>query len=771
MSRAQRGVSLHSTERIHTTAVPDAERKLVDGVLHSYYTIRTVTSSRTFTVEKRFSEILAAHDQLFALFPHRFVTATSGTDASDTDSSDVHHSQSSAIVDVDLRALNLCRKKRTSRTMEARRMALETYLRQVLADSSMAALLLSVLSSTPGHHRAITAAVETLGYSAATPSLSLSSESASVVDSPSLSRAIGEETPVVPAEPPPPPHLVYLAQAAREDKYGTAISPETGSECPFAPGTRVSFSLEDMDAFDCLLEHGYALVPLRPDEEPDVSVPQLPADAPLPSDDECLGAPPQPGQRVVVSLATLAWDGASSAAVRLDALPVAVFTLGDLRGTCGQGSGIPHGLHEVLRLMNPGSSATVVLSPALAFKDDGVPPLLPPGAHMVLQLTLHAVSGSPRDMGPFVSLADAGGASQPASGRAEALGDASVDRFGTGGALRILGDDRPVLDEELAAWEAGAGVGGRGAGAAPAAAVPLQQLAQPSRRQRVVLIGPRDSDLDQGAGTGLRHRPPIAPAPSSAPASYALATAPPLPKAPSLQPPHEGGGARPMSMADYLQRQAALAPGGGATTPTATSIPTAAGSEHPTGYVRPSQGYGRTATAPPGTMESHLQRSATIGAGSAGPGIDGTASFGSSGGVVRNPDGSMVLPGGRVMPSPEEAERAFRAYLAQTGQPAPPPLLSPGDRGGGQKKTSSGGGILRALSLKGSSSGGSASRATGKGAQASALRSSDGVGEIVTGADGAHWAGGVAAAPVVSSGKGIFRGLLGGGRSKSVFSS
>ena len=194
----------------------------------------------------------------------------------------------------------------------------------------------------------------------------------------------------------------------------------------------------------------------------------------------------------------------------------------------------------------------------------------------------------------------------------------------------------------------------------------------------------------------------------------------------------------------------------------------------PTSSSRSLTGLGRSRTAPPGSMDgpaaaasSHRQYvveqqqqqllllqqrqqqqqqldSDTFYVSSTSPEL---------GGVRRAADGTLLGPGGHVLPSPEDAERAFRAYLASVGQ-APPPLEASAKAKGG------GGGLLRALSF----------RAPGKGRSkppAGQAASADGVGEVVTGYEGAQWGSGHAAAPPSKRSGGLLRFLS----RKSVFSS
>lgn len=246
-------------------------------------------------------------------------------------------------------------------------------------------------------------------------------------------------------------------------KVGTAGYLEAGSSVPF--------SLDSLDAFDQLMEQGWAVI----GEEEDSASPSpfaaagdpldLPpalhttvgagqegsaAEEPLlwnairkasslsPSDDEAsawsaawpsavpavdltstssssegcdslVSAPlppcpssgplsfPRTGQQVVVSYTALVWDGGSTSGKVLECVERAVFNLNDFRKA---EETVPRGLHEALRRIQVGKTATVVLGPDAAYGQEGIKARsIPQAAHLVYaRLKVHAVLGYPRPM-------------------------------------------------------------------------------------------------------------------------------------------------------------------------------------------------------------------------------------------------------------------------------------------------------------------------------------------------------------------------------------
>lgn len=652
---SQRLVSILAAETITSITVPDAERKLgVDGGLHSYYAIRVATTRRTLAVEKRYSEMWAVHCQLADMFPARFLaTAPPGDDGGGE----------YPLVDVDLRAAPLMLKRRTARTMEARRVALETYLRQAVADPSVGTLVLSVLSGPQGVPAAV---VEVEEGDDDDEEGAPSGPGRPASDSIGGGGADGDDGDG--GFTPEPATITFVARAPRDaaaTAADVAAAPPAG---PFAPASRVPFSLDDMDAFDALLENGFCVVPLEvpqsggDDGSGPADVPRLPdaVRGQLPTGDAASTAAPLPGQRVWLSFASLVWDGGSSSALRFDAAAVASFTLGDCRDAAAvvptDASAAPHGLHDALRSVAPGASATVVLAPKLAFGKTGVLPLLPAGAHVVVHLTLHAVAAGPqRPMTRFSYEHLVGGGG---SGADPLL--ARRRSYGTGGRVRIAADEHPVRDDELAAWEAGTGVSVAGGGGA-------QQPAAARRAPRVTLVEadpPAWAAPSAAAAAGPYSRAALA-------ATAAVATLP-------ADSSGSGGGAPSLpsvqahsfnSWTNGTEEAAAAAAAAVATGPAEGSRAARVAAAAPSGFFPPSGG-------------------------------------GGGGGIQRAADGSLITASGVRLPSPEEAERAFRLYLASIGAaplpvggaaaapayPAPPAAHHPATAGGPIASPSKGGG-------------------------------------------------------------------------------
>lgn len=172
--------------------------------------------------------------------------------------------------------------------------------------------------------------------------------------------------------------------------------------------------------------------------------------------------------------------------------------------------------------------------------------------------------------------------------------------------------------------------------------------------------------------------------------------------------------------------------------------------------------------------------------------VSATASVNSSGnsnnaggGLQRAADGSLMTASGLRLPNPEEAERAFKAYLASIGAPIPgetaPPLPShgiadafkmpggPSNEYGSSKSKGKGKGLLRHLSFGGGGGGGGGkSKLTSSGSSVSfaSSTSAGSDGAFVSGTDGA----GEPSQQQQKKSSGLSR-LLGGKMGRKVFSS
>ncbi|RYY37176.1 hypothetical protein EON62_01300, partial [archaeon] len=115
------GLEQYQDERVEAVKVPFAERKVtLDGELHSWYTIDVATNLRLIRVEKRYSDVRVLHGQLCSSLP----------------------AQGATLSDVDPHAQHLMMHKRTSAVMEARRLSMERFLEQVCKHRTACAMFL-----------------------------------------------------------------------------------------------------------------------------------------------------------------------------------------------------------------------------------------------------------------------------------------------------------------------------------------------------------------------------------------------------------------------------------------------------------------------------------------------------------------------------------------------------------------------------------------------------------------------------------------------------
>ena len=356
--RPRQTLSLHSSEKVSVVDIPDAERKIVGGDLDSWYTVYLRTSRRQVLCEKRFREFCQAEQQLRVLFTLNMSNAPT----------------LSALARPDLYT-----KKRTARTMEARRVAAEALLQFAVQDVAMATLLLTFF--------------------------------------------LGSDAEVVAV-----PSLEPCDEAVPAD-----VEPAVLQECPWpspAAAASAPFSLDDMDAFDALLNTGVAVLP--------GDLVGVPVDANTGAAGVPISAPPRDGQRLRLSLASFVWDGSSAAVRGHQHAPVCEVTLGDCRD-----SRIPLGLHEAVRgLPCPCSGVlTVIVGPRLAFGDVGQPPAIPPGANLIFVLCILGVAGLPRPMSSFARAPPAPSLS---------MGNAAAVEGGDGdGRQRVILGPAPSEDAKL----------------------------------------------------------------------------------------------------------------------------------------------------------------------------------------------------------------------------------------------------------------------------------------------------------------------------------
>lgn len=120
------------------------------------------------------------------------------------------------------------------------------------------------------------------------------------------------------------------------------------------------FSLTSLDAFDELMDRGFALDVTSPVEGPTAA----------------------PGSRVEVRYKAKTWDGAATV-VHVYSEGTCAFTLG------GKGlETLPAGLTAAVALLSVGSTAIITCAPHVAYGEAGHPPFVKPNSHIVFDVTL-----------------------------------------------------------------------------------------------------------------------------------------------------------------------------------------------------------------------------------------------------------------------------------------------------------------------------------------------------------------------------------------------
>lgn len=152
----------------------------------------------------------------------------------------------------------------------------------------------------------------------------------------------------------------------------------------FISGTRIPFTIEDLEAFDYLLEYGYTIL----DEKNQLSSKQT-------NGTRC-------GQTVTAHWTLNIWDGAIDTAIETEKITSAVFTIGDYRHK----DKLPIGLHKALEsscmsidMIGKNQLYTIVLSPSLGYGEEGKEvPFIPKNVHLVYRIIMDSIEGEGRSM-------------------------------------------------------------------------------------------------------------------------------------------------------------------------------------------------------------------------------------------------------------------------------------------------------------------------------------------------------------------------------------
>eukprot|EP01138_Halocafeteria_seosinensis_P011497 gb/GECG01011743.1/.p1 GENE.gb/GECG01011743.1/~~gb/GECG01011743.1/.p1 ORF type:complete len:523 (+),score=72.55 gb/GECG01011743.1/:1-1569(+) len=319
-------LSFRSSEYIRRIEVTAAERKLVCREpieIRTLYKVEVVLK-RLRVVEKRYHEFLELDSNLRGLCPQ-------------------------LEVDVDLRKKELMVSKKTAYTQELRRNAVNAYLQKAIQDPNAAALILTFLfpespvTAQPSDRNLLNQDSENEATGIASSDINSSEEASNAITATGRSEST--------LEPPSP---------RNSKKYRVVI--------------------DDIEAFDDLIDKGYAILQCSGGAEPNVS--------------------PSVGDTVSVSFTVLVWDGSRESAMEVDKCNGGLFTMNiSEHATVFVGDNydtklfvpVPRGLCAGLESVPVGASATIIVSPEVAFGLSGLPPTVPEASHLVYYIQVHSI--------------------------------------------------------------------------------------------------------------------------------------------------------------------------------------------------------------------------------------------------------------------------------------------------------------------------------------------------------------------------------------------
>lgn len=254
-----------------------------------------------------------------------------------------------------------------------------------------------------------------------------------------------------PDAPPPPPRpsststapVVTAAPVASAHASTSGASSSTASADAGYGGR--PFSIESLDAFDSLVDRGYAVEFLSRGAESEAAV--------------------SVGSRVTANIVAMTWDGSTTEA--------SVFAEGTLQFSVGQQQ-VTEGLDEALVELRVGDEANVICAPKKAYGLAGQPPHVPPNSHVVyvVRLTAATAPESPRPAEGDSLLLRSEVTSRRVNPKAaggsnrKSMAGVVLDLEGEGGGRRDGGSE--ISDDMLARAAASMGLGAGGAAAGEA---------------------------------------------------------------------------------------------------------------------------------------------------------------------------------------------------------------------------------------------------------------------------------------------------------------
>ena len=182
-----------------------------------------------------------------------------------------------------------------------------------------------------------------------------------------------------PSLPPRPSHLSASPSSASGPEEGAPGKADAAGHMEYEVSVALGdqFSLDSLELFDELMDHGYAIDVKTKGSGDAVAV----------------------GSRVTLSLKAKTWDGAATV--------VHAFAEGALAWTVGDAAArlqLPNGLIEAVGKLSVGTNAIVTCAPHMAYGDSGRPPHVKPNSHIVYDVTV--VSAEPATEAPVDGHAD-----------------------------------------------------------------------------------------------------------------------------------------------------------------------------------------------------------------------------------------------------------------------------------------------------------------------------------------------------------------------------
>jgi hypothetical protein len=367
-----RALSLLGGERVLACAVPEAETRVVGGRVATLYLVTLLTTRRGLAVLRTFEDVRALEGQLRALVPAAFEGETGAA------LSTAAAGLGSAVLDS---------RPRSVATLALRQGAVHAFLEAASCHSgTLGSLLCAYLL---GQGTPVAEGEGGVGEGEGEePSASALAAGLAGVFAVYVAGEGREEGAWV--DPAPLPF--HADDGARPGLYSSESEEGEPSSSPALPAPAVRtgpppppsltpFTLPGLEAFDSLLEDGWAA--WEEDGSKGEGESSLPAD----------------GRMFSAAWTMSEWDGSGVGCSPVECVAEATWALGD-----GRDKSLPRGLSRALvrhgHALARGRRLTVVLAPGQGYGEEGREGLVRPGSHLVYALTvLSAPTGEGRGMG------------------------------------------------------------------------------------------------------------------------------------------------------------------------------------------------------------------------------------------------------------------------------------------------------------------------------------------------------------------------------------